>query len=323
MHKIHNREGHMSFINKDNKQETAQKKPGLLGRMAQGLLRTKSALGQKIGAMLAYYDKIDDDFFEELEEILISSDMGAAAAAEITAKVRQRCKTEKISDTARIYGLLRDSISEIMRADKNAESYPLLILVVGVNGVGKTTAIGKLAYRYSQMGKSVLLAAGDTFRAAAAEQLEIWAQRSGAQVVRHGEGADSAAVIFDALSAAAARGVDVCICDTAGRLQNKKNLMDELAKVGRIIANGWQGAKETYIVLDATTGQNALSQVKLFDEAVKLDGIILTKLDGTAKGGVAVAVKQEFGLNVRYVGIGEGKEDLIDFDPDAYAANII
>ena len=323
MHKIHNREGHMSFINKDNKQETAQKKPGLLGRMAQGLLRTKSALGQKIGAMLAYYDKIDDDFFEELEEILISSDMGAAAAAEITAKVRQRCKAEKISDAARIYGLLRDSISEIMRADKNAESYPLLILVVGVNGVGKTTAIGKLAYRYSQMGKSVLLAAGDTFRAAAAEQLEIWAQRSGAQVVRHGEGADSAAVIFDALSAAAARGVDVCICDTAGRLQNKKNLMDELAKVGRIIAKGWQGAKETYIVLDATTGQNALSQVKLFDEAVKLDGIILTKLDGTAKGGVAVAVKQEFGLNVRYVGIGEGKEDLIDFDPDAYAANII
>ena len=313
----------MSFINKDNKQETAQKKPGLLGRMAQGLLRTKSALGQKIGAMLAYYDKIDDDFFEELEEILISSDMGAAAAAEITAKVRQRCKAEKISDAARIYGLLRDSISEIMRADKNAESYPLLILVVGVNGVGKTTAIGKLAYRYSQMGKSVLLAAGDTFRAAAAEQLEIWAQRSGAQVVRHGEGADSAAVIFDALSAAAARGVDVCICDTAGRLQNKKNLMDELAKVGRIIAKGWQGAKETYIVLDATTGQNALSQVKLFDEAVKLDGIILTKLDGTAKGGVAVAVKQEFGLNVRYVGIGEGKEDLIDFDPDAYAANII
>ena len=301
MHKIHNREGHMSFINKDNKQETAQKKPGLLGRMAQGLLRTKSALGQKIGAMLAYYDKIDDDFFEELEEILISSDMGAAAAAEITAKVRQRCKAEKISDTARIYGLLRDSISEIMRADKNTDSYPLLILVVGVNGVGKTTAIGKLAYRYSQMGKSVLLAAGDTFRAAAAEQLEIWAQRSGAQVVRHGEGADSAAVIFDALSAAAARGVDVCICDTAGR----------------------QGAKETYIVLDATTGQNALSQVKLFDEAVKLDGIILTKLDGTAKGGVAVAVKQEFGLNVRYVGIGEGKEDLIDFDPDAYAANII
>lgn len=313
----------MSFINKDNKQETAQKKPGLLGRMAQGLLRTKSALGQKIGAMLAYYDKIDDDFFEELEEILISSDMGAAAAAEITAKVRQHCKAEKISDTARIYGLLRDSISEIMRADKNADSYPLLILVVGVNGVGKTTAIGKLAYRYSQMGKSVLLAAGDTFRAAAAEQLEIWAQRSGAQVVRHGEGADSAAVIFDALSAAAARGVDVCICDTAGRLQNKKNLMDELAKVGRIIAKGWQGAKETYIVLDATTGQNALSQVKLFDEAVKLDGIILTKLDGTAKGGVAVAVKQEFGLNVRYVGIGEGKEDLIDFDPDAYAANII
>lgn len=298
-------------------------KTSLLGKMAQGLMRTRSSLGQKLGNLLAYYDKIDDEFFEELEAVLISADMGIVATEKIINTVRERCKNEKISDTARIHELLRGCISDIMRAEAPDEVYPLLILVVGVNGVGKTTAIGKMAYRYSLMGKKVLLAAGDTFRAAAAEQLEVWADRSGAQVVRHGEGADSAAVIFDALSAARARGVDVCICDTAGRLQNKKNLMDELAKVGRIIDRNWEGEKQTYIVLDATTGQNAISQVKMFNEATKLDGIVLTKLDGTAKGGVAVAIKEEFGLNVRYVGVGEGKEDLLVFDPEDYSANII
>jgi len=298
-------------------------KTSLLGKMAQGLMRTRSSLGQKLGNLLAYYDKIDDEFFEELEAVLISADMGVVATEKIINTVRERCKNEKISDTARIHELLRGCISDIMCAEAPDEVYPLLILVVGVNGVGKTTAIGKMAYRYSLMGKKVLLAAGDTFRAAAAEQLEVWADRSGAQVVRHGEGADSAAVIFDALSAARARGVDVCICDTAGRLQNKKNLMDELAKVGRIIDRNWEGEKQTYIVLDATTGQNAISQVKMFNEATKLDGIVLTKLDGTAKGGVAVAIKEEFDLNVRYVGVGEGKEDLLVFDPEDYSANII
>ena len=302
--------------------EQAPKK-SLLGKMAQGLMRTKSSLGQKLGNLLAYYDKIDDDFFEELEAILVSSDMGVEATEKIIQRVREQCANEKISDTAMIHGMLRQCISEIMRFEAQSEDYPLLILVVGVNGVGKTTAIGKMAYRYSQMGKSVLLAAGDTFRAAAAEQLGVWAERSGAQLVRHGEGADSAAVIFDALSAAKARGVDVCICDTAGRLQNKKNLMDELAKVGRIIDKNWEGNKQTYIVLDATTGQNAISQVDMFDQATKLDGIILNKLDGTAKGGVAVAIKDKFDLNVRYVGVGEGKEDLLIFDAEEYSTNII
>ena len=306
-----------------NQEEQKPAKQGLLGKMANGLLRTRSSIGQKLGALLAYYDKIDDEFFEELEAVLVSADMGVAATEDIINKVRKQCSDGKISDTAQIHQLLRDCIAEIMLADKVNEEYPLLILVVGVNGVGKTTAIGKMAYRYSQMGKSVLLAAGDTFRAAAAEQLGIWAERSGAQLVRHGEGADSAAVIFDALSAAKARGVDVCICDTAGRLQNKKNLMDELAKVGRIIDRNWEGNKQTYIVLDATTGQNAISQVKMFNEATKLDGIVLTKLDGTAKGGVAVAIKKEFDLNVRYVGVGEGKEDLLVFDAQDYSANII
>lgn len=300
-----------------------EEKGSVLGRMAQGLLKTKSSLGQKLGALLAYYDRIDDEFFEELEAVLISSDMGAAAAGEITASIKEKCRQEKISDPQRINELLRQSIADIMKCGQTPEKYPLLILVVGVNGVGKTTAIGKLAYRYALEGKSVLLAAGDTFRAAAAEQLGVWAERSGAQLVKHGEGADSAAVIFDALSAANSRGVDVCICDTAGRLQNKKNLMDELAKVGRIIDRSWQGERRTYIVLDAATGQNALSQVQLFNEAVKLDGIILTKLDGTAKGGVALAVKKEYGLNVKYVGVGEQKEDLLEFDPEEYAANII
>ena len=313
--------------NDENKQEAVQQseksKESFLGKMANGLMRTRSSIGQKLGNLLAYYDKIDDEFFEELEAVLISADMGVPATEKIIQTVRERCKEEKISDTARIHELLRGCISKIMLEETPVESYPLLILVVGVNGVGKTTAIGKMAYRYSLMGKKVLLAAGDTFRAAAAEQLEVWAQRSGAQVVRHGEGADSAAVIFDALSAAKARGVDICICDTAGRLQNKKNLMDELAKVGRIIDRNWEGEKQTYIVLDATTGQNAISQVKMFNEATKLDGIVLTKLDGTAKGGVAVAIKEEFGLSVRYVGVGEGKEDLLVFNSEDYSANII
>ncbi len=298
-------------------------KQSFLGKMASGLLRTRSSIGQKLGSLLAYYDKIDDEFFEELEAVLVSADMGVPATQEIISKVRKQCSEGKISDTAQIHQLLRDCIAEIMSVQPVEENYPLLILVVGVNGVGKTTAIGKMAYRYSQMGKKVLLAAGDTFRAAAAEQLGVWAERSGAQLVRHGEGADSAAVIFDALSAAKARGVDVCICDTAGRLQNKKNLMDELAKVGRIIDRNWESNKQTFIVLDATTGQNALSQVKMFNEATKLDGIVLTKLDGTAKGGMAVAIKKEFGLDVRYVGVGEGKEDLLVFDPADYSANII
>lgn len=318
----------MGIFQKNKKPEEAQEeqtpvKKGFWNKIAQGLTRTRSELAGKLGRLIEYYVNIDEDFFEELEAVLISSDMGVAATEEIIASLRERVKQEKLSDSKEITKLLREEIAARLRIEAPEQREPLLILVVGVNGVGKTTAIGKLAYRYAQQGKSVLLAAGDTFRAAAAEQLAVWAERSGAQLVRHGEGADSAAVIFDAISAAKARKSDIVICDTAGRLHNKKNLMDELAKVGRTIDRNWEGGRETFIVLDATTGQNALSQVKTFQEATPLSGIVLTKLDGTAKGGVVVAIESEMRLPVRYIGVGEGKEDLMEFDAEAFAENIV
>lgn len=318
----------MGIFQKNKKPEEAHEEPapvkkGFWNKIAQGLTRTRSELAGKLGRLIEYYANIDEEFFEELGAVLISSDMGVAATEEIIASLRERVKQEKLSDSKEITKLLREEITARLRIEAPEQSEPLLILVVGVNGVGKTTAIGKLAYRYAQQGKSVLLAAGDTFRAAAAEQLAVWAERSGAQLVRHGEGADSAAVIFDAISAAKARKSDVVICDTAGRLHNKKNLMDELAKVGRTIDRNWEGGRETFIVLDATTGQNALSQVKTFQEATPLNGIVLTKLDGTAKGGVVVAIESEMRLPVRYIGVGEGKEDLMEFDAEAFAENIV
>ena len=260
---------------------------------------------------------------DRLEAILISSDIGGAASGEIIERLRQKVKSEKKGDPQEIFAMLREIIAEIMQEETPQESFPLLIFVTGVNGVGKTTNIGKLAYKYASEGKKVLLAAGDTFRAAASEQLNIWAERAGAQIVKHGEGADSAAVIFDAIAAGKARNCDVIICDTAGRLHNKSNLMQELAKIGRIIDSNWEGARENFIVLDATTGQTAISQVKAFAEAVDLTGIILTKLDGTAKGGVVIAIKQELNIPVRYIGVGEGPEDLMAFQPEAFAQNII
>lgn len=311
--------------NPDLKREESEsrQKQGFWAKLAGGLLKTRSELGNKLGQLIQYYNNIDEEFYEELEAVLLSSDIGTAATEEIIERLRQKVKAEKKGDTKEIFALLREIISEIMAEDTPEESFPLLILVVGVNGVGKTTAIGKLAYKYASQGKKVLLAAGDTFRAAASEQLSIWAQRTGAQIVKHGEGADSAAVIFDAIAAGKARSSDVIICDTAGRLHNKANLMQELAKIGRIIDKNWEGARENFIVLDATTGQNAVSQVKTFKECVDITGIILTKLDGTAKGGVVIAIKQELDIPVRYIGVGEGKEDLMTFDSDAFAQNII
>lgn len=324
------------FKKKDKKEEKSEQpqqlpeekpaeKKGLFARISQGLTKTRNELSSKIEQLLSYYKNIDDDFFDELEAVLLTADIGVAATTEIVQELRKTVKEQKIGDVQQIHGLLRSTIAQIMLKDTNQEeeAYPLLILVVGVNGVGKTTAIGKLAYKYTRQGKSVILAAGDTFRAAASEQLGVWAQRAGAQIIKHSEGADSAAVIFDAISAAKARRADVLICDTAGRLHNKKNLMDELAKIGRIINREWEGAKRTYIVLDATTGQNALSQAKTFSEAVSIDGIILTKLDGTAKGGVVVAIKKEMNLPVKFIGIGEGIDDLEPFNPEAFAQNII
>ena len=304
-------------------QPEAPQKQGYWAKLAGGLLKTKSELGNKLGQLIQYYNNIDEDFYEELEAILISSDIGGAASGEIIERLRQKVKSEKKGDPQEIFAMLREIIAEIMQEETPQESFPLLIFVTGVNGVGKTTNIGKLAYKYASEGKKVLLAAGDTFRAAASEQLNIWAERAGAQIVKHGEGADSAAVIFDAIAAGKARNCDVIICDTAGRLHNKSNLMQELAKIGRIIDSNWEGARENFIVLDATTGQNAISQVKAFAEAVDLTGIILTKLDGTAKGGVVIAIKQELNIPVRYIGVGEGPEDLMAFQPEAFAQNII
>ena len=303
-------------------QPEAPQKQGFWAKLAGGLLKTKSELGNKLGQLIQYYNNIDEDFYEELEAILISSDIGGAASGEIIERLRQKVKSEKKGDPQEIFAMLREIIAEIMQEETSQESFPLLIFVTGVNGVGKTTNIGKLAYKYASEGKKVLLAAGDTFRAAASE-LNIWAERAGAQIVKHGEGADSAAVIFDAIAAGKARNCDVIICDTAGRLHNKSNLMQELAKIGRIIDSNWEGARENFIVLDATTGQNAISQVKAFAEAVDLTGIILTKLDGTAKGGVVIAIKQELNIPVRYIGVGEGPEDLMAFQPEAFAQNII
>lgn len=304
-------------------QPEAPQKQGFWAKLAGGLLKTKSELGNKLGQLIQYYNNIDEDFYEELEAILISSDIGGAASGEIIERLHQKVKSEKKGDPQEIFAMLREIIAEIMQEETPQESFPLLIFVTGVNGVGKTTNIGKLAYKYASEGKKVLLAAGDTFRAAASEQLNIWAERAGAQIVKHGEGADSAAVIFDAIAAGKARNCDVIICDTAGRLHNKSNLMQELAKIGRIIDSNWEGARENFIVLDATTGQNAISQVKAFAEAVDLTGIILTKLDGTAKGGVVIAIKQELNIPVRYIGVGEGPEDLMAFQPEAFAQNII
>jgi len=300
----------MGLFNKNKKEEkpVEQSKKGWLSRLSEGLSRTRSDIGNKLDQLIKYYRDIDDEFYEELEAILISSDIGVSASTQIIADLKEQVTRKKIGETEQIRELLRESIKNVFDAEAAPfeEQYPMLLLIVGVNGVGKTTAIGKLAHYYSQKGKSVMVAAADTFRAAAAQQLEVWAQRSGASIIKGSEGADPASVIFDSVSSAKARNIDVLICDTAGRLHNKKNLMDELGKIGKVIAREYPEAyRKNLIVLDATTGQNAILQVKAFSEAVGIDGIILTKLDGTAKGGVAVAIKKEMQVPVLFIGVGE------------------
>ena len=297
-------------------------KKGFFARLASGLTKTRENLSEKISAVFSGFSKIDEDFYEELEEALIMADIGMATVEAIMDRLREKVKEEHLSDTAQVKDTLRAIVTEMMQADTPflPEEGNSVILVVGVNGVGKTTTIGKIAHVYEQQGKKVLLAAGDTFRAAAAEQLTVWSERAGVPIVKHGEGADPAAVVFDAVSAAKARGVELLICDTAGRLHNKKNLMEELRKIGRVIDREWPGAhKEVLLVLDATTGQNAIAQAKVFAETVDITGIVLTKLDGTAKGGVALAIKEELGVPVRFVGVGEGIDDLQPFDPAEFA----
>ena len=299
---------------------------GFFDKIKQGFKKTSDAVSHSLDSVFAAFVKIDDDLLEELEEALILSDVGASTAAKIVAEVEKRAKLRKTTTADELRDLLREVLTDNMLDNQplNTDGKPAVILVIGVNGVGKTTSIGKLAARYVNEGKKVMLSAADTFRAAAADQLEIWAKRAGADIVRHGEGADPAAVVFDSISAAKARGSDIIIVDTAGRLHNKANLMNELAKIDRVISRELPDAsRETLLVLDATTGQNAVHQAEEFNKAAELTGIIHTKLDGTAKGGIVIAISAGLGVPVKLVGVGEGIDDLIDFDRAAFLEAIL
>lgn len=295
---------------------------GLFSKIKAGLSKTKNAMMSKFEGLLGSFTKIDEELFDELEEALILSDIGAKTAEDICGMLRERIKERRITDPMEIKGLLKEIIVELLGETPSLalDTKPSVIMVIGVNGVGKTTTIGKLAAQLINDGKSVLVAAADTFRAAAIEQLEVWCERSGASIVKQGEGADPAAVVFDALSAAKARGTDILICDTAGRLHNKKNLMDELSKINRVITSKAEGSSvETLLVIDATTGQNAVNQARLFSEAANITGIVLTKLDGTAKGGIILSIKNELKIPVKYIGVGEQIDDLQPFSPEDFA----
>ncbi|MBC9783367.1 signal recognition particle-docking protein FtsY [Heliobacterium chlorum] len=296
---------------------------GFFNRLKEGLTRTRQNLVDKVEALVTGRTKIDDELYDELEEALISADVGAETSIELVERLRRKVKEQKISDPSLLQGLLQEEIAAILGGEAipvNLGNQPTVILIVGVNGVGKTTTIAKLAHRWKQEGRKVLLAAGDTFRAAAIDQLEIWGQRVGVEVIRHQEGADPSAVAFDAVQAAKSRESDVLIIDTAGRLHNKSHLMNELSKINRVLDRAMPGAPhETLLVLDATTGQNALSQARIFGEAVGLTGLVLTKLDGTAKGGVILAIHSELQTPVKFIGIGEKMDDLRDFDPGEFA----
>lgn len=262
-----------------------------------------------------YYGDLDDDFFDELEETFILSDLGIETATKITETLREQIKETKTKAKQDVMDLLRQIMTEMVEVEKHQTELPVIMLVVGVNGVGKTTTIAKLAQKYKDQGKKVMVAAADTFRAAAAEQLDVWADRVGVDIIKSVQGADPSSVVFDAIGAARARGADILLCDTAGRLHNKVNLMKELEKITRVVEREGQGfSVHNLLVLDATTGQNALNQAKTFNDAVHLDGIVMTKMDGTAKGGVAIAIIDELQVPIEYVGIGEKPEDLIDFD---------
>ena len=295
---------------------------GLFKKIKEGLKKTRDSVVSQIDSMLKSFTKIDEELFEELTELLVMGDVGIQTAEQITDELRVRVKKEGIKDPKEITQLLQEVVADMLRGDEELKisTKPSIILVIGVNGVGKTTTIGKLANNLKKQGKSVLLAAADTFRAAAIEQLEIWAERSGCDIVKQNEGSDPAAVIYDAISAAKARNTDVIICDTAGRLHNKKHLMDELAKIGRVIDRELPDAvKEYLLVLDATTGQNAVNQAEQFSKATGITGIVLTKLDGTAKGGVVLAIKNGLGIPVKYIGVGEQIDDLQEFVPEDFA----
>lgn len=291
---------------------------GFFSKLKEGLKKTKDNIGKKIFAAFSGR-ALDDDFYEELEEAMLTADMGVTATEQILDEFKDEVYREKITDTEKAKNLLKRIMVYSISYDIPDYDYPLVILLAGVNGVGKTTAIGKLANYFKSIGKSVVVAAADTFRAAASEQLEVWADRANVRIIKHKEGSDPASVVFDAISSAKARGDDVILVDTAGRLHNKKNLMDELKKIHKVIIRELPNADyRSYIVLDATTGQNALSQVEIFSEAIDIDGIILTKLDGTAKGGVVMAISAEQEIPVVFVGVGEKIDDLLPFDPEEF-----
>lgn len=295
---------------------------GFFNKIKEGLKKTRDAVIGQIDSMLKSFTKIDDELFEELEELLVMGDVGVPTAEKICEELKKRVKKEGIKNPNEIHRLLEETVSDMLRGGEELDlsTTPSIILVIGVNGVGKTTTIGKLANHLTKQGKKVILAAGDTFRAAAIEQLEIWADRSHCEIIKQNEGSDPAAVIYDAISAAKARHSDVIICDTAGRLHNKKPLMDELAKINRIIDRELPDAsKEKLLVLDATTGQNAVNQAEQFSLATGITGIVLTKLDGTAKGGVVLAIKEGLGIPVKYIGVGEQIDDLQPFDAEDFA----
>lgn len=291
---------------------------GFFSKLKEGLKKTKDNIGKKIFAAFSGR-ALDDDFYEELEEAMLTADMGVTATEQILDEFKDEVYREKITDTEKAKNLLKRIMVDSISYDIPDYDYPLVILLAGVNGVGKTTAIGKLANYFKSIGKSVVVAAADTFRAAASEQLEVWADRANVRIIKHKEGSDPASVVFDAISSAKARGDDVILVDTAGRLHNKKNLMDELKKIHKVIIRELPNADyRSYIVFDATTGQNALSQVEIFSEAIDIDGIILTKLDGTAKGGVVMAISAEQEIPVVFVGVGEKIDDLLPFNPEEF-----
>ena len=296
---------------------------GFFEKISAGLKKTRDSLMGRLEDLAAGFTKVDEDFFDELEETLIMGDVGANATMRIMDELRDRVRHAGITEPTEVIGQLREIITGLMGEESplDLSTKPSVVLVIGVNGVGKTTTIGKMAAYLRGEGKQVLLAAADTFRAAAAEQLAVWADRAGAELIRHEEGSDPASVVFDAIHAGKSRGADVIICDTAGRLHNKKNLMDELSKIARVISRELpDAAVEVLLVLDATTGQNAISQARSFQEAAGITGIVLTKLDGTAKGGAVIGIREELGVPVKFIGVGEGIDDLRPFVPAEFAA---
>ena len=302
--------------------EEKEKKPGFFKRLVSGLTKTRDNIVSGIDSLFSGFSHIDDDFYEEIEEILVMGDLGVHATEEIIENLKQQVKEQHIKEPADCKELLIESIKQQMDVGETAyrfENEQSVVMVIGVNGVGKTTSVGKLAGKLKAQGKKVVLAAADTFRAAAGSQLEEWANRAGVEMIGGQEGADPAAVVYDAVAAAKARHADVLLCDTAGRLHNKKNLMEELRKINRIIDREYPEAfRETLVVLDGTTGQNALAQAKQFAEVADITGIILTKMDGTAKGGIAVAIQSELGIPVKYIGVGESIDDLQKFDSNDF-----